>query len=665
MKRILETLSLFPMVMGLAPLGLHAQEAAPEAPPSVGSPEAADVIYIDVLPLFTWHAFEEVGKDYGLALSVVLQHIATANEVLFNSGINNIRFRVVDLPEGTLERLVLHDEDEGAGEDSDKDEDAEAPDSQLDYLMVFYNHPEVLYAMRSEYGADVVVVFTGPESRGAGLSVGVRLVSGEKTPIFNEWNRVICVALDSTDSEEAPTTLIHEVGHLVGCGHSDTQGGTGGSSNGPQTSPDSCGMHAISPGGCRYATVMAYPFRHIDDFSGDVRQPDPRYTHGGAPVFSNPGTMVLDREIVSAGDEGKHNNARVFSEWAPHIAGVEVYKFTPNNDDFASAYEITAKDAVRQHQGQTTYALTGCITMASGEEQESMEYEDAAKNHVQLAGKSVWFRITAPEDGTLRCAVHDADFDAIAIMQVGDDLPSLEPIGGAGDSVSFIIGDISGVKFHTGRHKVQAGQVVYIRVDAVKPFEDTSGADDEALVDDIEPLGDYVHGDFSLEVVFTPATAGRVDCSAAPGQAGGSWTQGDGVALNTVLLLLCGFTFCASTILFGMAATTKKGTRKADASKPGRLEIVYTDGRKEYAGLKSNRITLGRDSSNDIVIKDNSVSGKHAIIRQTDTAVEISDLGSRNGIVVSNTGAVLHQGDSVPLKQGDTLVLGNISIIVH
>ena len=65
-------------------------------------------------------------------------------------------------------------------------------------------------------------------------------------------------------------------------------------------------------------------------------------------------------------------------------------------------------------------------------------------------------------------------------------------------------------------------------------------------------------------------------------------------------------------------------------------------------------ITLGRDSSNGIVLADASVSGRHAALARAREGWRVSDLGSTNGTVlngdhVDGRGATLHDGAQLAL----------------
>ena len=72
--------------------------------------------------------------------------------------------------------------------------------------------------------------------------------------------------------------------------------------------------------------------------------------------------------------------------------------------------------------------------------------------------------------------------------------------------------------------------------------------------------------------------------------------------------------------------------------------------------LESGSVTLGRDAGNQIVLEDESVSRIHARLDCTETGVELSDLGSRNGTFVNG-----ERFSSGPLVPGDEVVIGGTS----
>ncbi len=73
----------------------------------------------------------------------------------------------------------------------------------------------------------------------------------------------------------------------------------------------------------------------------------------------------------------------------------------------------------------------------------------------------------------------------------------------------------------------------------------------------------------------------------------------------------------------------------------------------EQVDLSKNRITIGRDASNDVLIDHPVVSKKHAEIVKQDGKVFVVDLGSTNGTFVNGIKVKRHQ-----LQQLDRIVIG-------
>ena len=69
--------------------------------------------------------------------------------------------------------------------------------------------------------------------------------------------------------------------------------------------------------------------------------------------------------------------------------------------------------------------------------------------------------------------------------------------------------------------------------------------------------------------------------------------------------------------------------------------------------LDENRITLGRNSSNDIVLNEQVVSGEHAAI-QLEGGAAVTDLGSTNGTYVN--GRLINKQ---PLQHNDVIAIGS------
>jgi two-component system response regulator AtoC len=72
-------------------------------------------------------------------------------------------------------------------------------------------------------------------------------------------------------------------------------------------------------------------------------------------------------------------------------------------------------------------------------------------------------------------------------------------------------------------------------------------------------------------------------------------------------------------------------------------------------------ILIGRSSGATIQIDDPKVSREHARIVRKDGALQLVDLGSRNGTRVNGTAA---RGESRPLASGDTILVGGAEILI-
>src|SRR5258708_1321765 len=88
------------------------------------------------------------------------------------------------------------------------------------------------------------------------------------------------------------------------------------------------------------------------------------------------------------------------------------------------------------------------------------------------------------------------------------------------------------------------------------------------------------------------------------------------------------------------------------------LTVIDQDGRERRVSVESRRFTIGRQSDNDLVIEDGSLSRRHALIESFGDFVQISDCGSQNGTSVNGhpiTG-------TVELEDGDIITLGEVEV---
>ncbi len=67
----------------------------------------------------------------------------------------------------------------------------------------------------------------------------------------------------------------------------------------------------------------------------------------------------------------------------------------------------------------------------------------------------------------------------------------------------------------------------------------------------------------------------------------------------------------------------------------------------------SDKATLGRRSTNSVVISDNAVSGEHCRLTYSDGKVLVEDMGSTNGTILNGEKITVSE-----IKNGDVLILG-------
>ncbi len=85
----------------------------------------------------------------------------------------------------------------------------------------------------------------------------------------------------------------------------------------------------------------------------------------------------------------------------------------------------------------------------------------------------------------------------------------------------------------------------------------------------------------------------------------------------------------------------------------------------EETYVLKERMSVGRKNSNDIVVKDPFISGKHAEFAIIDGEYTLRDLGSTNGTFLNgaqldDSKVFLHDGDKIHIGQVDFLYVRNI-----
>jgi pSer/pThr/pTyr-binding forkhead associated (FHA) protein len=85
------------------------------------------------------------------------------------------------------------------------------------------------------------------------------------------------------------------------------------------------------------------------------------------------------------------------------------------------------------------------------------------------------------------------------------------------------------------------------------------------------------------------------------------------------------------------------------------LEVMGHGGGSRRYLLKTPTLTIGRASTNHLVLEDKHVSGKHAVIRKTSKGFVVEDCDSRNGVFINNTKVSRH----LLRPNRDTIQLGD------
>jgi pSer/pThr/pTyr-binding forkhead associated (FHA) protein len=89
----------------------------------------------------------------------------------------------------------------------------------------------------------------------------------------------------------------------------------------------------------------------------------------------------------------------------------------------------------------------------------------------------------------------------------------------------------------------------------------------------------------------------------------------------------------------------------------GPILLVSLNGRTSSYPITKPETLLGRSESNDIPLAEQTVTGKHAVIRLENKTLTIEDLGSTNGTFVNG-----ERIRSQVIKHGDRIKLGQVEL---
>ena len=178
---------------------------------------------------------------------------------------------------------------------------------------------------REALGADIVSVLIAAGKRGVvgiGYSLQDNPLDGFSSnpamiPAFGDWAYSIC----SIDVADEDYSMLHEIGHNMGCGHADkTMASWSAMDLGPQLFPYSAASYLWIDGD-GYYTIMGYNF-------GGLRQNgwyDPSDQFNALPYFSSP---TLAYKGVALGTEYNDNRRTLLNTYA-YVAQYRVSRLPP------------------------------------------------------------------------------------------------------------------------------------------------------------------------------------------------------------------------------------------------------------------------------------------------------------------------------------------------
>jgi hypothetical protein len=97
-----------------------------------------------------------------------------------------------------------------------------------------------------------------------------------------------------------------------------------------------------------------------------------------------------------------------------------------------------------------------------------------------------------------------------------------------------------------------------------------------------------------------------------------------------------------------------KPVEKIKSVKTGPVLLLSQDGRTQTFQVNKPEITIGRHETNDIVLPELTVTGKHALLKVEDGIITLTDLGSTNGTFVNGErirSSVIKPGDKIAFSK--------------
>ncbi len=270
--------------------------------------ENKDKNIVDILIVYDIYAlsFLEKNKYLDKIEQLSIEIVERMNNVLLNSGVKNGEFRLVGIEcikDIFVQRGTIKTSNQGVV-------------FMEKYINTVNDMNYVAKFIRDSYCADIVNIVTDgmPTMPGSPYIAGISSCATQPgIEEFAGWQymweaqQLRGYTVNTIQAVIEGNTMTHEIGHLLGAGHSDEQQ----EQRGPQLFQHSAGAYAEYPHKATisgttgsfagFCTLMSYGFK------GPSNNPGPCYYE--LPVFSSPAAMHnFDGKTFKLGDE-KHNNA--------------------------------------------------------------------------------------------------------------------------------------------------------------------------------------------------------------------------------------------------------------------------------------------------------------------------------------------------------------------
>ncbi|MCE5206876.1 MAG: FHA domain-containing protein [Chloroflexi bacterium] len=126
-----------------------------------------------------------------------------------------------------------------------------------------------------------------------------------------------------------------------------------------------------------------------------------------------------------------------------------------------------------------------------------------------------------------------------------------------------------------------------------------------------------------------------------------------------IIIAVCLYVF-AGYAIYTLWRELKYANERRVAEIIPSISINYLDSAEQTTTFSQNEITMGRETSNDLIISDETVSSHHAKLSHRHRQWWLEDLQSTNGTFLNNERIYT----PTVIVSGDEVILGNVSLLI-